>query len=234
MTRPMRLLLVRHGQTTANVSGSLDTGVPGPHLTDLGRRQASSAAQALAAEDYRSIYVSELIRTHQTAEPLAQARELTTIRQRGLEEINAGELEKRTDDEAVSRYLETISDWIHGDLDLAMPGSETGHEFLARYDAAIARIAAAAQPDGQARQAAGGSALVVSHGAAIRTWVASRIPDSNGHPEATKMLYNTACITLEGHPELGWDLIDWQSEPVGGRYLEDDSAADPTSEPITD
>ena len=30
----MRLLLIRHGQTPANVRGELDTAAPGPGLTD--------------------------------------------------------------------------------------------------------------------------------------------------------------------------------------------------------
>ena len=43
----MRLLLMRHGQTHANVSGELDTAHPGVELTDLGHTQATTAAQAL-------------------------------------------------------------------------------------------------------------------------------------------------------------------------------------------
>lgn len=35
----MRLILIRHGQTTANVDYRLDTAIPGADLTDLGRRQ---------------------------------------------------------------------------------------------------------------------------------------------------------------------------------------------------
>ena len=42
----MRLLLMRHGQTHANVSGELDTAHPGVDLTDLGRAQAVAASQA--------------------------------------------------------------------------------------------------------------------------------------------------------------------------------------------
>ena len=36
----MRLLLMRHGQTHANVSGELDTAHPGLDLTDLGRAKS--------------------------------------------------------------------------------------------------------------------------------------------------------------------------------------------------
>ena len=41
----MRLLLMRHGQTHANISGDLDTAHPGVDLTDLGRAQAVAASK---------------------------------------------------------------------------------------------------------------------------------------------------------------------------------------------
>ena len=66
----MRLLLLRHGQTTANVHGALDTAFPGRPLTDLGRAQAAAVPAALAEEDVSALYCSNLTRTRQTAEPL--------------------------------------------------------------------------------------------------------------------------------------------------------------------
>ncbi len=63
----MRLLLVRHGQTAANVRGELDTAPPGPGLTRLGRRQAKAIPGELAAESIDGIYSSALIRTQETA-----------------------------------------------------------------------------------------------------------------------------------------------------------------------
>jgi len=70
----VRLLLMRHGQTHANVSGELDTAHPGLDLTDLGRAQAVAAAKAIAGERLDAIYVSSRVRTHQTAAPTAGDR----------------------------------------------------------------------------------------------------------------------------------------------------------------
>ena len=70
----MRLLLVRHGQTAANVRGELDTAIPGPGLTRLGRRQAKAIPTELADEAIDGIYSSALIRTQETAQPLATSR----------------------------------------------------------------------------------------------------------------------------------------------------------------
>ena len=35
---------------------------------------------------------------------------------------------------------------------------------------------------------------------------------------------------LEGDPYDGWRLVSWQGEPVGGRFLEDETADDPTGD----
>jgi len=67
---------MRHGQTHANVSGELDTAHPGLDLTDLGRAQAAAAAKAIAGERLDAIYVSSRVRTHQTAAPTAEDRDI--------------------------------------------------------------------------------------------------------------------------------------------------------------
>lgn len=216
----MRLLLMRHGQTYANVSGELDTAHPGLELTDLGHTQATTAAQALVSEHLDAVYVSSRVRTHQTAAPTARARSLTPVFRDGLEEIQAGDFEMRKDHDAVAGYITTVAAWIEGDLDTRMPGGETGHEFLARYDAAVRAIVDAGHD----------AALVVSHGAALRTWTSARLLPDQGAPAATEPLHNTALIVLEGDPDAGWSLVSWQGEPVGGAFLDDESAADPTGD----
>ena len=67
----MRLFLIRHGQTPANVLGELDTAHPGPGLTELGTRQAAVIPDALRLESIDAVFASTLVRTHLTAQPLA-------------------------------------------------------------------------------------------------------------------------------------------------------------------
>ena len=216
----MRLLLLRHGQTHANVAGALDTADPGLDLTDLGHTQATAAAQALTDAHVDAIYVSSRVRTHQTAAPLSRMRRLRPAQVAGLEEISAGDYEMACDEDSVAGYHHAVRSWIEGELGVRMPGGETGDEFLRRYDAAIERVA----------QADHAAALVVSHGAAIRTWVSAQLSPSIGEPGATEVLHNTALITLEGRPGRGWELVDWHGEPIGGRFLEDEAAPDPTGD----
>ncbi len=214
----MRLLLLRHGQTHGNTQGALDTAFPGNDLTELGVRQSEAAARVLGDPGVEAIYVSPLVRTGQTAAPLAAVLGLESQVLDGLREIAAGDYEMATDHDSILGYIGTVADWIEGRLDTRMAGGETGHEFLTRYDDAVAAIAGA----GHER------ALLVSHGAAIRTWVASRAPDSSAHAMATEGLANTACIQLDGSPAEGWTIASWSSEPIGGAYLDDETAPDPT------
>lgn len=213
----MRLLLVRHGQTPSNVVGALDTGRPGPGLTALGQSQAEAIPGALADQAVDAIYASPLIRTQLTAAPLAGARGLDIEVLEGLEEIVAGRWEMHNDMEAVRAYMETASRWAVGDLDAVIDGGESGHEFFDRYDNAIAKVAAA-------NPAA--TAVVVSHGAAIRVWAAARIAGVDLSEAEKWRIYNTGMCELHGDPQNGWQLVRWVREPLGGVELEDARALD--------
>ena len=219
----MRLLLLRHGETHSNVIGALDTAVPGAPLDELGVRQAAAipaaVAELLGTDLIESLSVSTLLRTQQTAAPLAAARSLTPTVLDGLKEIQAGALELKNDTHSQRVYNTTAWAWAGGDLDLRMPGGESGHDFFGRYDAAIVSLT-----DGVR-----GTALVVSHGAAIRTWVAARCDNTDGALFAgTHQLANTALVALHRTRSGNWHLDDWGSAPIGGAQLVDHAALDPT------
>jgi broad specificity phosphatase PhoE len=216
----MRLLLLRHGQTASNVIGALDTARPGAPLTPLGERQAWAVPGALTAESIAGIWASTLIRTQQTAAPLASSLAETVIVLDGLREISAGSLEMLSDHESQGRYTATAFAWARGDLELRMPGGESGHEFFERFDAAIAEVTAGVA----------GTAVLVSHGAAIRTWVASRCANLRGDFAGTHTLDNTGLVIIERKTHGDWQLVEWHSAPVGGAALSDLAAEDPTGE----
>jgi probable phosphoglycerate mutase len=213
----VRLILVRHGQTPSNVAGELDTAVPGAALTPLGHRQADALPDALADEDIAGVYASVLVRTQLTAARLAAARGLEVVVLDGLEEISAGHLEMRSDDEAVAAYADTVTAWIGGDHGTVMPGGSDGHSFFGRYDAALGAIAG--------RHAAEATVVVVSHGAAIRSFAARH----GGHPD--HRLLNTGAVMLKGSPAAGWTVISWSRDPLGGAHLTDETAHDVTGDP---
>ena len=218
----MRLFFIRHGQTPSNVAGLLDTAVPGPGLTELGERQAAEIPEALQSTPVDAIYVSTLLRTQLTAQPLADDRGLEPVVLPGTHEIGAGDLQMLSDHHSVRVYLETAFAWGLGDLTPRMPGGEDGFEFFARFDESIATVAASGVS----------TAVIVSHGAAIRVWVAGRAINVPPSFAGEHDIQNTGVVELDGSPEEGWTLLSWQGTPVGGYDLVDDDAEDPTGETL--
>lgn len=216
----MRLLLIRHGQTPANVGGILETSVPGPGLTDLGEEQAAALPNALEGRGIEAVFVSNMIRTTRTATPLLDALGMTPTELPGLREIDAGDLEGKSDKPSIDRYLSTVHSWIHGDRAPAMPGGPNGADFFARYDDAVAQIAAS-----------GASiAAAFSHGAAIRAWAGATATNVEPDFTAGRVLENTGIVELEGSSETGWRVVAWEGQPLGGDDLVDSAASDPTGE----
>lgn len=216
----MRLILLRHGQTPSNVSGVLDTAPPGPGLTDLGRRQAAAVPDALSAQSVDAIFASNQLRAQQTAAPLADARRLEMAVLPGLREIAAGDLEMAGDADSVHRYIGTLISWLDGDLARRIPGGPNGFQMLERFDAAI---------DDIVREVGGsGSAVAVSHGAAIRVWATSRGvggPD----PGLDRHLDNTGAVVLDRPANGDWRVVSWNREAIGGKALDAATDSGPTT-----
>lgn len=215
----MRLLLIRHGQTQDNVEGNIGTAVPGPPLTELGQQQAAAIPAALADEQIDAIYASTLQRAQLTARPLADALGLPVQVIEGIHEIIGGELEGKSDKDSIRAYMGTIFAWWQ-DFAARIPGGEDGTEFYGRFTGAINRIAAEHT----------GTVVVVSHGAAIRTWASWTSENVDAAFSRVHDLPNTAMVIVEGSPEAGWVTTHWAGEPVGGAALEDTTALDPTGE----
>ena len=197
----MRLLLIRHAETTANAQRLLDTAPPGTDLTELGRSQAAELVDSLTDVPLDAIYVSDLVRTHQTAAPLAAARDLVPVVRPGVREIQAGEHEMASG-EGWDRYLEVLYRWADGEPDARIPGGESGSEVMARYDEVVGE---AAQHE---------CAAIISHGAVIRAWTGARAVNVDKAFVADTRLHNTAVIVLDGDPESGWRVETWANEPV--------------------
>ena len=221
----MRLLLLRHGQTPSNVEGILDAAYPGPGLTELGHAQAAAVPDALADEDIAAIHVSPLLRTHETAAPLAAARGLSPRITAGFEEILAGDLQGHQDAASVEAYQSMHHRWSAGERDEGVPGGESAAQFWERWNGALAQVAAQHPEDA--------TVVVVSHGAAIRVF-ASVVGELGAASLSERPLFNTGLVTVVGDPEAGWRVEDWISSPVGGEHLlrgtEHDVTADDAAE----
>lgn len=195
----MRLLLIRHGQTQANVDGILESRIPGPGLTKLGLEQAAALPTTLAEVPIDAIHVSTMVRTHLTATPLAQARGLALLERDGLREVASGDYEQHTVEQSAALYLERVFAWADGDLDPRIPGGEDGHEVIGRFDEVVA----------EAESSGHETVALVSHGAMIRTWAGYRTENLDGRFVAENAVTNTGIVVVEGSSSSGWWTTNW-------------------------
>jgi probable phosphoglycerate mutase len=155
---PVRLLLLRHGQTALSVERRY-SGRGNPGLTDLGRRQAAAAARYLADRGgIAAVIASPLRRAYDTAAAAAQALGLDVTVDDDLIETDFGAWEGLTFAEAAERDPDLHKRWLR-DTATIPPGGESFDDVLQRVTASLERISAAHQ---------GSTVLVVSHVSPIK------------------------------------------------------------------
>ncbi|MFC3850645.1 histidine phosphatase family protein [Corynebacterium hansenii] len=136
-----RLILIRHGQTHANIARILDTALPGAPLTDQGIIQARRLGRVLLPswDRLHEVVTSHALRARQTGAGAVAGLHLLAgpgVRLRheaGLHEVQAGDIEGRSDYEAHRRFMEIFHGWLHGDFAAKVPGGESADDVLARY-----------------------------------------------------------------------------------------------------
>ncbi|HEY52843.1 MAG TPA: histidine phosphatase family protein [Caldilineae bacterium] len=188
--QPTTLLLVRHGETDANVSGVWQ-GSTNSALNARGQVQARAIAARLAANNppLVAIYSSPLDRAAQTAKIIAQAvgnppLEFTPA----LAEFDLGEWEGLTYEQL--RHEKRLWEKMNVDPNFAPPGGESAVEFAMRLVRSFQAIAARHQ---------GQTVLIVSHGGAISTALAMII-DQDGTRWTSYQMANCALSELAFDP----------------------------------
>jgi len=201
----MRITFIRHGESTENAANVADSSVPGPVLTEKGQQQARDIVKVLGDNNYDAIYASTMVRTQLTAAPMAQYLGLPIQVVPGLQEIEAGIYEGTPESDAVKGYLQAPLKWLQGDLDARIPGSINGREFDARMDGAIQTM----YDNGDRNVAA------FSHGGAIMFWVFLNAENADPMWLMTNPLRNTGYVVVEGNPEDGWRVVNWNGTEIG-------------------
>lgn len=118
-------ILVRHGQTEWNqierFRGRAD--VP---LNETGQAQAAAAGKHIAAEWQPSaIYASPLSRALETAQAIAVHFKLPVLTHPGLEDIDYGEWQGLTMEEASQRWEFELAAWHTAPQNVHIPGGES-------------------------------------------------------------------------------------------------------------
>jgi broad specificity phosphatase PhoE len=198
-----RLVLVRHGQSHGNVERRLDTRPPGAALTDLGRDQARTFARRLTHKP-ALIAHSVALRASQTASEISDELDLDTHEVDGIHEVQVGDLEDRNDDAAITEFETVYQRWHEGDLDLSMPGGETGRQVLDRYLPVITQLRLRYLDN----NAWPGDIVVVSHGAAIRL-AAAVLAGVDCSFALDHHLGNAESIVLAPITDGRWSCVQW-------------------------
>lgn len=137
-----RIILVRHGQSEANVAHLFAARTDTP-LTELGRRQADAIAHYLVAhEKIDAVYASDLSRATNTVRPVADRLGLTVIPAPGLREIYAGVWENQPYDLLQEKYAADYEVWKLDPPNARPTGGESVAELYERVIATVLRLAA--------------------------------------------------------------------------------------------
>jgi probable phosphoglycerate mutase len=168
----MKLVLVRHGQSNANVRQIVQGWGDDP-LSELGLAQAEKVANRLASvEDVRAIYCSPLLRARQTAEAIARRLSLEPQPEPDLREINFGLIEGLSMEEFKIQFPDVYAAWQgRKGVDFRWPNGESRSEFWTRVIVAVERIIAAHSQ---------GTVIVVAHSGALATYVSQIVTGEPG------------------------------------------------------
>ncbi|MGV0369172.1 bifunctional RNase H/acid phosphatase [Corynebacterium aurimucosum] len=155
-----RFILLRHGQTAMSAAKQY-SGRANPELTELGKKQALAAAQALADTHIDAVVCSPLRRCQQTAAAVVEGRDLRVETVEELIEVDFGRWEGKTFAEADAADPELHARWLK-DTSVACPGGESLRAVHRRVSAARRKLQ---------QRYAGQTVLVVSHVNPIKSFV---------------------------------------------------------------
>ncbi|GAC79447.1 Broad specificity phosphatase PhoE [Gordonia malaquae] len=202
----LTITFVRHAESAGNASGLVDTKTPGPALTELGRTQARQVAVLLEDRKFDGVFASRMIRTQQTAAPLARKLFKHPVVLPGIHEILAGDYEGTPERDAPTGYMLAPQQWLRGDLAARIPGAESGTEFKARFTDSIAAVVKARKTN----------AVVFSHGATIM--FGTILASTNGREYMARLgtdyMKNVGRVVLKGNPTDGWRITEWVGNPT--------------------
>ncbi|MGF6923386.1 histidine phosphatase family protein [Paraburkholderia sp. 40] len=192
----MDLLLIRHGQSTANANGLLISNDRDP-LTDLGRTQSEKLAATLQRFGYAPspIYSSPWRRAHQTAQIVFGEQARMTLDSR-LAETHPG----------------TYGTWKEADFNAAFP--DFNHDITNRYEGGESHLEMTVRVrdwvDSEVLPRAAGAGLMaaVAHGGPISVILQHLlcIPIEARYPSFT--VPNASITYLKWRPDLGHFCVE--------------------------
>ena len=202
-----RLILIRHGETDDNYRRVFQ-GQSGRGLNARGREQAALLAARFGRVGLRAtaFYCSDLERAQETADLLSGALKLTPVATPALREIHVGTWQGLGYEEISAGFPEEWEAWRRG-VDFRRGGGETYAELVDRVSGAI---------DGMVAAHAGGTVVIVSHGAAIKVFVGRVLGLDTSALRRYRVASNTGVTVVEREDGVD-NLVIWND----ASHLED-------------
>ncbi|MCS6798728.1 MAG: histidine phosphatase family protein [Myxococcota bacterium] len=189
----MRLLLVRHGETEANVAGRWQGQGDSP-LSARGEQQARALAARLRGERIDAVVSSDLGRAARTAEALGRPVE----RDPRWREIDVGAWEGLDRHQVAERFPDEVKALRAGRDDVRIGGGESWQQVRERVGAAFESLRARFGPDAHV--------LVVAHGGVLSELLARLLGLDRARPRCLGRLSNASITVLhcddEGRAEI--------------------------------
>ncbi len=157
--RPLRVFIVRHGETEWNAAGRMQGRSDVP-LSERGVLQSAAVAKRLSGEPVSAVYSSRLSRARATAEAIAEPHGLRVLETDLLTETDLGGWEGMTDAELLAKGEgAALARYRANPVRYRPPGAESLEQVAERMTTAMHDIA---------RRHAGETVVVVGHGGSLR------------------------------------------------------------------
>lgn len=186
--------IVRHGETEANVTNTLQ-GQSDVPLNAKGVQQAQLVGRRLRSKPFDVIWSSDLSRAAVTAREIAGEREITYTPL--LREWDLGDWVGLTWSEIAEKYPAEAKEFNAGTPDAAVPGGESRRQFHDRA-AKILETLISEYP--------GKTVLCVSHGGVLRAMFHTLF-----RPQCKQVRTDNTCICCfkHFHATGNWQLVTW-------------------------
>lgn len=193
------LVVVRHGQTESNRTGTLQ-GQLNTALDQLGKLQARAVARRLKKRRFDLVYSSDLERAVDTANTILKYHmELQLNTTPALREWNLGDLQGRLLKDLAVENPELMQSFRTEMPELQIPGGESLTAFQNRISTFI---------DTLAQEHCGKRLLLVSHGGAIQRMLRHTTGKINA-PNVRPFCSNASIAVFRCKNGENWQLVTW-------------------------
>lgn len=159
----MKLYLIRHAESIANMQGIYQGQTYNTGLSPLGKKQAEALKDQLRQKNIEAIYSSPSRRCLETVKPLSITRGLKIYQDKNLLEINHGDWEGKTKEYIKKLFPRQLKCWKVKPTEVQMPNGENIFEVKKRIEKILDELKENYREK---------TLLVCTHDAVIRTFLA--------------------------------------------------------------